>query len=62
MAVGRPPKKEEKEHPLNGQLNGEVPWLNGCKEHEIENCLDCPIQLKECPAENPRLHKGGRKH
>jgi hypothetical protein len=58
--MGRPPKEEVKKHPLYGQFNGEVPWLDGCKEYERETCLDCPVSLERCPAENPRLHKGGR--
>ena len=58
--MGRPSGDEAKKHPLHGQFNGEVPWLDGCKEHGRETCLDCPVPLESCPAENPRLHKGGR--
>ena len=58
--MGRPTKEESKKHPLSGQLNGEVPWLDGCKEHGRDTCLDCPVPLQDCPAEHPRLHKGGR--
>ncbi len=58
--IGRPSKEEKKKHPLHRQLNGEVPWLNGCKEHGRKSCLDCPVPLEECPAEHPRLKKGGR--
>ena len=58
--AGRPAKEEAEMHPLSGQLNGEVPWLDGCKEHGRETCIDCPVLLENCPAENPRLHKGGR--
>jgi hypothetical protein len=58
--AGRPQKEKEKEHPLYGQFNGEVPWLDGCKEYGRETCRGCPVPLEECPAENPRLHKGGR--
>ena len=58
--VGRPSKEKAKEHPLSGQFNGQVPWLDGCKEQGRETCLDCPVPLEECPAEHPRLHKGGR--
>jgi hypothetical protein len=58
--MGRPPKEEVKKHPLYGQFNGEVPWLDGCKEYGRETCRDCPVPLKKCPAENPRLLKGGR--
>ena len=60
VKIGRPSKEETKKHPLSGQLNGEVPWLDGCKMHGRETCLDCPVPLEECPAEHPRLHKGGR--
>ncbi|MDP2920571.1 MAG: hypothetical protein Q8O43_10200 [Dehalococcoidia bacterium] len=58
--AGRPSKVEAKKHPLYGQLNGEVPWLDGCKEHSRNTCLECLAPLAGCPAENPRLHKGGR--
>jgi hypothetical protein len=58
--TGRPPKAEASRHPLYGQFDGEVPWLDGCTEHGKDSCLDCTIPLKECPAQNPRLHKGGR--
>ena len=58
--MGRPPNEEAQKHPLYGQFNGKVPWLDGCKEYERETCLDCPVPLEKCPAENPRLHKGGR--
>ena len=58
--MGRPPKERAKKHPLYGQLNGEVPWLGGCKEYGRDTCLDCPVPLEKCAAENPRLHKGGR--
>ena len=58
--AGRPFQEEKKRNPLFGQLNGDVLWLDGCKEYERESCLDCPVPLEECPAENPRLHKGGR--
>jgi len=46
---------------LHGQFNGEVPWLDGCREYGRDSCLDCPVPLAKCPAENPRLHKGGRR-
>jgi hypothetical protein len=59
--MGRPPKEEAKKHPLYEQFNGEVPWLDGCREYGRETCLDCPVPLESCPAENPRLHKGGRR-
>ena len=58
--TGRPSKEGEKKHPLYGQFNGKVPWLDGCQEYGRESCLDCPVLLENCPAENPRLHKGGR--
>ncbi len=58
--IGRPSKGEARKHPLSGQFNGDVPWLDGCKEHGKETCLNCPVPLAECPAENSRLHKGGR--
>jgi hypothetical protein len=58
--IGRPSREEADKHPLSGQLNGEVPWLDGCKEFERKSCLDCPVPLDQCPAENPRRHKGGR--
>jgi len=58
--VGRPSSEKAKQHPLYGQLNGEVPWLDGCQEYSRETCLDCPVLLEQCPAQNPRLHKGGR--
>jgi hypothetical protein len=58
--IGRPAKDAEKKHPLHGQLNGEVPWLDGCAAYRRETCLECPVPLEKCPAENPRLHKGGR--
>ena len=58
--MGRPPNEEAKKHPLYGQFNGKVPWLDGCKQYGRETCLDCPVPLEKCPAENPRLHKGGR--
>jgi hypothetical protein len=58
--AGRPSREEEKKHPLFGQFNGEVPWLDGCAEYGRKTCLDCPVPLDTCPAEKPRLHKGGR--
>ena len=58
--TGRPSKEEAVNHPLHGHFNGEVPWIDGCKEYGRDTCLDSPVSLKECPAENPRLHKGGR--
>ncbi|MFA5308326.1 MAG: hypothetical protein WC370_02430 [Dehalococcoidales bacterium] len=58
--IGRPSNDEAGKHPLRGQLNGDVPWLNGCEEYARDTCLDCPVPLAECPAEHPRLHKGGR--
>ncbi|HTY81397.1 MAG TPA: hypothetical protein VMB24_01285 [Dehalococcoidales bacterium] len=58
--LGRPSKDEGKNHPLHGQLNGDVPWLDGCKEYARNTCRDCPVSLDNCPAEHPRLHKGGR--
>jgi hypothetical protein len=58
--IGRPTKNEEKKHPLHGQPNGDVPWLDGCKEFRRDTCLDCPVPLEKCPAEHPRLRKGGR--
>jgi hypothetical protein len=58
--IGRPPKDEEKKHPLYGQLNGDVPWLDGCEEYGRETCLNCLVPRQKCPAEHPRLHKGGR--
>jgi hypothetical protein len=58
--IGRPAKTIAKKHPLHGQFNGEVPYLDGCKEHARKSCKDCPVSLTDCPAENPRLHKGGR--
>ncbi|UCD08145.1 MAG: hypothetical protein JSU79_07250 [Dehalococcoidales bacterium] len=58
--TGRPSKEETVKHPLHGHFNGEVPWIDGCREYGRETCLDCPVSLNECPAENPRLQKGGR--
>jgi hypothetical protein len=58
--IERPPNEAKKDHPLSGQLNGEVPWLDGCREYGRETYLDCPVPLGKCPAETPRLHKGGR--
>ncbi|OGO42701.1 MAG: hypothetical protein A2137_03550 [Chloroflexi bacterium RBG_16_58_8] len=58
--VGRPRKQAAAKHPLFRQFNGDVPWLDGCKEYLRTTCLDCPVPLEQCPAENPRLHKGGR--
>ena len=58
--IGRPSKDEAKKHPLHGQLNGDVPWLDGCKEYGRKSCLDCPVQIEKCPAEHPRFNKGGR--
>lgn len=57
---GRPSKEEAVKHPLHGHFNGDVPWIDGCKEYDRNTCLNCPVSLEECPAENPRLHKGGR--
>jgi len=57
---GRPSTEKRKQHPLHGQFNGEVPWLDGCKEYGRDTCLDCPVPLEKCPAQNPRLNKGGR--
>jgi hypothetical protein len=58
--IGRPAKVDAEKHPLHGHFNGEVPWLDGCKENSRKTCLDCPVLLDNCPVENPRLHKGGR--
>ena len=58
--TGRPSKEEVVKHPLHGHFNGDVPWIDGCKEYGRDTCLDCPVALEKCPAENPRLHKGGR--
>jgi hypothetical protein len=58
--IGRPLKEQSQTHPLHGQLNGDVPWLDGCKEFSRTTCRDCPVPLDKCPAEHPRLHKGGR--
>ncbi len=57
---GRPSRDEAVKHPLHGHFNGDVPWIDGCKEYGKSTCLECPVSLEECPAENPRLHKGGR--
>lgn len=59
--TGRPSGAEAARHPLHGQFNGDVPWLDGCHQHARKTCLDCPVPLQECPAQNPRLHKGGRR-
>jgi hypothetical protein len=62
-STGRPPKEKAEKHPLYGQFNGDVPWLDGCKEYQRDTCLDCPVpleKLEKCVAENPHLHKGGR--
>lgn len=53
--MGRPRQEEAEKHPLHEQFNGDVPWLDGCKEYARETCLDCPVELKKCPAENPRF-------
>jgi hypothetical protein len=59
--MGRPSKEQAQRHPLAGQFDGDVPWLDGCAEYNRSTCLDCPVDLIECPAQNPRLHKGGRR-
>jgi hypothetical protein len=43
---GRPNKIEAKKHPLYGKFNGEVPWLDGCTEHNKKICLDCSVPWK----------------
>ncbi|MBN2240248.1 MAG: hypothetical protein JW712_10780 [Dehalococcoidales bacterium] len=57
---GRPSKEESIKHPLHGHFNGEVPWIDGCREYGRDTCLDCPVPLEQCPAEHPRINKGGR--
>ena len=59
--AGRPSKEDITKHSLHGQFNGDVPWIDGCKEYGRDTCLDCPVPLDKCPAENPRINKGGRR-